>query len=42
VTSRETFTRKGDDEIHHVGEHMSGGSWHKVDEEVCTRASSTP
>jgi hypothetical protein len=40
--SRETFTHKGDNDLHHIGEHRSGGAWHKVDEEVCARASSTP
>lgn len=43
VASRETFTHKGANELHHVGEHKSGsGVWHKIDEEACTRASSTP
>jgi hypothetical protein len=43
VASRETFTHKGDNELHHIGEQKSGGgAWHKVDEEACTRTSSTP
>jgi len=35
--SRETFTSKGENDLHHVGEHKSGGAWRKIDEEACTR-----
>lgn len=28
--------------VRHIGEQKSGGTWHKVDEEVCTHAPSTP
>jgi hypothetical protein len=37
ATSRDTFTRKSANEIVHLGELQSNGSWMKLDQETCTR-----
>ena len=35
--SRETFTRKGADEVMHTGEMQMDGKWVKTDEETCKK-----
>lgn len=40
MPGRDTFTKKGDNEISHMGEiSMAEGQWMKTDEETCHRAS---
>lgn len=36
--ARDTFIKKGPDELQHTGEMQLNGQWTKLDEETCTRA----
>jgi hypothetical protein len=36
--ARDTFTKKGNDEVVHMGEMQMNGQWTKIDEETCTRS----